>query len=213
MTTRNRIISSYQHIELFINEHSMILDTISSSMRRDEYSGTVMLRINKSNLQKEVKRCANKIFQILSASKINNEHLILIPLELLSDSKFTRLREKLFNKYKCSKIYRIPKLKIKNNLNISNKISECVIIKIKKTITCFQVITFIKCMFEIFGDNDYDVYKKIIEIIKYRFLHQTENIHYLLLEYFNNQINITNNRTIIYDDNFIRNNYSIINYI
>ena len=138
MTTRNCIISSYQHIELFINEQSIISDTISSSMRRDEYSRTIMLRINKSNLQKEVKRCTNKIFQLLSASKINNEHLILIPLELLSDSKFTRLREKLFNKYKCSKIYRIPKLKIKNNINIPNKISECAIIKIKKNYHVFS---------------------------------------------------------------------------
>ena len=117
--TRNETITSYQHLQLFINEPDLS-DTITSSMCRDEYSGTAMLRINKSNLQKEVKRCANKMFQILSTTKNNDEHAILIPLDLLVHTKFTTLREKLFNKYKCSKIYRIPNVEM-NSLETRGK--------------------------------------------------------------------------------------------
>ena len=69
MTPKIKPITSYQHLQLFINELDLS-DTISSSMHRDEYSGSVMLwGLNKSTLQKEVKRSANKMFQILSATK------------------------------------------------------------------------------------------------------------------------------------------------
>ena len=131
--TRTQCITSYQHLQLFINE-PIILDTITPSMCRDEYTGRTMIRINKSNLLKEIKRCANKMFQILSATNNNDEHVILIPFELISYQIFIALRTKLFNKYKCSKIYRIPKLKIHNNIDIPNKISDCAIIKIRKDI-------------------------------------------------------------------------------
>ena len=90
MTPKIKPITSYQHLQLFINEPDLS-DTISSSMHRDEYSASVMLwGLNKSTLQKEVKRCANKMFQILSATKNNDEHAILIPIELLSHPKFIK---------------------------------------------------------------------------------------------------------------------------
>ena len=197
MTSKIKLITSYQHLQLFINEPDLS-DTISSSMHRDEYSASVMLwGLNKSTLQKEVKRCANKMFQILSATKNNDEHAILIPIELLSHPKFMKLREKLFNKYKCSKIYRIPKLKIHTDIGGLIKISDCAIIKIRKDITSFQVISFIKCMLKIFGNIDYDVYKHMVSIVKHRFLHQSGSIDYSQLEYFDDRINITEHKTLL----------------
>jgi len=191
MTTRTQCITSYQHLYLFLNEPLIISDTIAPAMSRDEYSGTAMLRINKANLLKEVKRCANRLFHILSITNNNDEHLIQIPAELLTLTKFRRFREKLFTKYNCSKIYRIPKLKIYNNIGVSNKIVDCAIIKIRRDITSFQVITFIKCMFEIIGHIDYDVYEQIVSIVKDKFLHQSDIVHYEKLEYINDTIRIT----------------------
>ena len=191
MTTRTQCITSYQHLYLFLNEPLIISDTIAPSMSIDEYSGRTMPYINESNLLKEVKRCANRLFHILSITNNNDEHLIQIPAELLTLTKFRRFREKLFTKYNCSKIYRIPKLKIYNNIGVSNKIVDCAIIKIRRDITSFQVITFIKCMFEIIGHIDYDVYEQIVSIVKDKFLHQSDIVHYEKLEYINDTIRIT----------------------
>ena len=198
--TRTQCITSYQHLQLFINELSIISDTINPSMRRDEYAGRVMLHINESNLLKEVKRCANRLFHILSITNNNDEHLIQIPAELLTLTKFSRFRKKLFTKYKCSKIYRIPKLKIHNHIGVYNKITDCVIIKIRRNITSFQVITFIKCMYEIFGKIDYDVYKHIVSILKEKFLHQSDIIDYSKLENLNDSIEITLQKQFNYED-------------
>jgi hypothetical protein len=189
MTTRTQCITSYQHLYLFLNEPLIISDTIVPSMSRDEYSGRAMLRINNANLQKEVERSANRLFHILSITNNNDEHLIQIPTELLTLTKFKRFREKLFTKYNCSKIYRIPKLKIYND--IANKIVDCAIIKIRRELTSFQVITFIKCMFEIIGHIDYDVYEQIVSTVKDKFLHQSDIVHYERLEYINDSIRIT----------------------
>tara|TARA_B110001454_G_C12681961_1_gene418458 strand:- start:563 stop:1171 length:609 start_codon:yes stop_codon:yes gene_type:complete len=200
MTTRTQCITSYQHLHLFLNEPLIISDTIAPSMSIDEYSGRTMLYINESNLLKEVKRCANRLFHILSITNNNDEHLIQIPAELLTLTKFRRFREKLFNKYNCSKIYRIPKLKIHNRIGVYNKITDCAIIKIRRDITSFQVIMFIKCMFEIFGKIDYDVYEQIVSIVKEKFLHQSNIIDYSKLENLNNSIKITLERQFNYEE-------------
>ena len=93
---------------------------------------------------------------------------ILIPYGILFDKKYFNIRKKIFNDYYCSKIKLIPAhlQRFKHNINtaiihVSNRTFP------KLLIDEFQLIEFLKIRSSpLFKFVDYDVYLKIIEILK-----------------------------------------------